>query len=73
VSNKKKWKEICGRKLRFDPERDIVTTPDLFPLIAHLRHSKILSVQEILAQSVVGEAPIDVFCPFWASAGSSTA
>ena len=60
MSSKKKWKRICGRKLPFDPEGDIITTLDLFPLIAHLRHSKILSVRDVIDQSVIGEAHIDV-------------
>lgn len=60
VKSKKKWKRICRRKLRFNPQADIITTPDLFPLIAHLSHSKILSVHDIIAQSVIGQAHIDV-------------
>jgi hypothetical protein len=58
--SKRKWRRICGRKLRFNPEADIITTLDLFPLIAHLPHSKILLLHDIIGQSIVGEAYIDI-------------
>ncbi len=60
VSSKKKWQRICKRRLRFDPKADIITTLDLFPLIAHLTHSKVLALHDVIAQSIVGEAHIDV-------------
>jgi hypothetical protein len=58
--SKQGWRRICGRKLHFDPARDIVTTLDLFPLIAALSHSKVMAIQEIVARSVIGEAYVDI-------------
>ncbi len=56
VKSKRKWKKICGRELFFDPQRDIIATEDLFALIAHLTHSKVLSIHDLIAKSVIGEA-----------------
>jgi hypothetical protein len=60
LGSKQKWKKICTRKLSFNPRSDVITTQELFSLIAHLTHSKLLSIHEIVAKSVVGEAYIDV-------------
>lgn len=57
---KAKWKEISGRKLRFDPARDILTPLDLFKHIQALPQSDIYAVHDFLAQSVIGEAFVDI-------------
>jgi hypothetical protein len=57
---KLRWKKICGKKFKFEPERDIITTLDLFPLIAGLPHPDVFAVYEIVARSLIGEAYVDV-------------
>jgi hypothetical protein len=54
------WQKICRRKLRFNPATDVITIPQLLPLIGGLAHSKIFAVEGIVARSVIGEAYIDV-------------
>ena len=60
AKSKKVWRKICGKKLRFDPSADIVTTLGLFSLIASLENSEVFAIQDVIAQSVIGEAYIDV-------------
>lgn len=60
AKSKNQWKKLCGRKLRFDPASDVITTLDLFPIIQGLPHAKIYEVHEIISQSVVGEAFVDI-------------
>jgi hypothetical protein len=58
--SKQKWRRICGRRLHFNPATDIVTTLDLFALIAGLSDAKVLAVQKIMARSVIGEEHVDI-------------
>jgi hypothetical protein len=60
VKTKRRWRRIYGRKLRFDPAADIITTSDLFPIIAGLAHAEVLRVHDVIAQSVIGEEHVDV-------------
>lgn len=57
---KRQWKRICGRRLHFDPTSDIVTTLDLVALIQALPHREIFALHDIIAQSVIGEAYVDI-------------
>ncbi|MFL6439835.1 MAG: SMEK domain-containing protein [Terriglobales bacterium] len=60
TKTKKEWQAICKGKLDFLPNRDVITTLGLFPLIQGLQNGKIYAVYDIIAQSVVGEAYVDV-------------
>jgi len=60
AKSKREWQKICGKKLRFDPTSDIITTLDLFPIIQGLSNADIFEVRDILLQSVFGEEFVDV-------------
>lgn len=54
------WKKLCKRKLVFKAESDIVTTLDLFPMIQGLPPRQIFILQELIAESIIGERYVDV-------------
>jgi hypothetical protein len=60
TKSKLEWKKICGKKLRFDPTSDIITTLDLYPIIQGLSNAEIYELRDILSQSVFGEESVDV-------------
>jgi hypothetical protein len=60
AASKSKWNKLCRRKLRFNPDADILNTPGLFPLIQGLQATEIFAVHQILETSVVGERHVDV-------------
>jgi hypothetical protein len=55
-----KWKTICGKKLKFDPNEDVVALPSLLSRIRNLPFQDILKVRKIIAESVIGEEYVDV-------------
>ena len=59
-SSRANWKKVCGRKLRFNSDADILNTPGLFPLIQGLQAPEIFAVHEILETSVIGGRHVDV-------------
>src|SRR5262249_6931964 len=52
---RQRWKRLYGRKLRFDPSRDILPLPRVLDLIRHLPPKDIFKIEELLARSIVGE------------------
>jgi hypothetical protein len=60
ATSKRHWRKVCGRKLSFNPSSDIISTLELYSLIASLPHSKLLEVEDIIAGSMIGESYIDV-------------
>ena len=57
---KQKWQTLCEGELDFDPDRDIITTLDLFPLIQGLPNPDVYALHDIISRSVVGETYVDV-------------
>ena len=54
------WKTICGKRLKFDAGRDLLTVPRLLALISALPQAGLDDVRETLDRSVVGTRFIDV-------------
>lgn len=55
-----KWRKICGKKLKFNPEEDVIALPSLLSKIRNLPFQDILRVRKIVAESVIGEEHVDV-------------
>jgi hypothetical protein len=62
VATKAKWRRVRarGRRFRFDPTRDVITTTSLFRTVQGLPHGEIYKLSDVLAQSIIGERFIDV-------------
>ncbi len=59
-ASKMGWSALCGTKLDFDPDRDIVELPSLLSRISGLPYSDILTIQNSIAHSIVGNDYVDV-------------
>ncbi len=55
-----KWKRICDRKLKFEPNANIIQFTDLFRDISNLSWPKVREIRDVVAQSLVGEEWLDV-------------
>ena len=58
-ATKDAWTALCGRKLKFMPDRDIIALPQMLSLITGRPYSDINKLQRLFAQSVVGEEYVD--------------
>lgn len=59
-ATKQSWAKLCGKKLKFVPEGDIVELPTLLSKISNLTFPNILKIRGMIAQSVIGEEYVDV-------------
>lgn len=59
-TTKGKWATLCGKKLKFNPEEDVVALPSLLSKIRNLPFRDILKIRNIIAESVIGEDYVDV-------------
>ena len=57
---KEGWDAICGTKLNFVPERDIISLPQLLSLVEARPFPEIMKIRELFAHSILGEEHVDV-------------
>lgn len=54
------WSTICGTKLTFEPDGDIISLPQLLSLISARPFPEILKIRELFARSILGQEFVDV-------------
>lgn len=55
-----KWSTICGTKLTFKRDRDIIALPQLLSLVSARPFPEILKIRDLFARSILGQEFVDV-------------